>query len=79
MTAQPHLWQKVTAPISLGFRCASGQGVPHISLVFCEMWETRTLIWVVEEFGMAKAVRWSAVESHISQKTSEIWGTQRFA
>jgi hypothetical protein len=33
---------------------ASDQGVPHISLVFGEMWETRTLIWVVEEFGMAK-------------------------
>jgi hypothetical protein len=44
--------------------------------LFCEMSETRTLIWVVEEFGMAKAVRWRAVESHISQKTSEIWGTQ---
>jgi len=51
-------------------------GNPGISLVFGEMWETRILIWVVEEFGMAKAVRWSAVESHISPKTSEMWGTQ---
>jgi hypothetical protein len=29
----------------------TSQWVPHISLVFREMWETQTLIWVVEEFG----------------------------
>jgi hypothetical protein len=31
--------------------------VPHISLVFGEMWETQALIWVFEEFGMAIAVK----------------------
>jgi hypothetical protein len=50
--------------------------VPHISLVFGEMWEKQTLIWVFEEFGMAKTAKRSAVESHISPRTSEIWGTQ---
>jgi hypothetical protein len=53
--------------------CLGSRGAPYLAC-FCEMWGTRTLIWVVEEFGMAKAVRWSAVESHISPKTSEIPG-----
>jgi hypothetical protein len=46
--------------------------VPHISLVFREMWDTRTFMFLA---GREKTGRWSAVVSHISRKTSEIWGT----
>jgi len=49
-------------------------GWPHISLVFCEMWETMNL----DLFSNLKRGTWSTVVSHISQKTSEIWGTPRF-
>jgi hypothetical protein len=50
--------------------------VPHISLVFGEMWDTTKLdlkcsLWV-ESLGAI------AVVSHILRKTSEMWGTQRF-
>jgi peptidoglycan/LPS O-acetylase OafA/YrhL len=50
--------------------------VPHISLVFGEMWETQTLIWVVEEPGTAKAVkdhiRSELVSMEINDKTRNI-------
>jgi hypothetical protein len=48
--------------------------VPHISLVFCEMWDTTAFdLRVLEPTSRF----WSNfVVSHISQKTSEIWGTR---
>jgi hypothetical protein len=47
--------------------------VPHISLVFREMWDTTALDrW----FLGASHKRLRFVESHISRKTSEIWGTR---
>jgi hypothetical protein len=50
-----------------GLRSAHGsRGAPYLA-VFGEMWETQTLIWVVEESGMAKAVKWSAVESRLAR------------
>ena len=55
--------------------------VPHISLVFREMWDTTDSIASVE--GIRAAPRSSpggnsrSVTSHISRKTSEMWGTQR--
>jgi hypothetical protein len=48
-------------------------GVPHISLVFREMWDATNLglrLSNVKEFQS------SAVVSHISRKTSEMWGTR---
>ncbi len=48
--------------------------VPHISLVFGEMWDTTNLN--VRPFWSPKTPRFSAVVSHISPKTSEMWGTQ---
>jgi hypothetical protein len=48
--------------------------VPHISLVFREMWDTTNLN-VIRRLG-PKAEGWSAAVSHISRKTSEIWGTR---
>jgi HlyD family secretion protein len=48
-------------------------GVPHISLVFREMWDTAT-VDVKCPLGF-KGYGETAVESHISRKTSEIWGT----
>jgi hypothetical protein len=50
--------------------------VPHISLVFCEMWDTTVFdLRALEPIGH---VRFRFVVSHISQKTSEIWGTPSF-
>ena len=49
------------------------QRVPHISLVFREMWDTR--IPLGRAHGGAKTVDLAPVASHISGKTSEIWGT----
>ena len=48
--------------------------MPHISLVFREMWDTTNL-----DVGLLgwESCRWSAVVFHISRKTSEIWGTRR--
>jgi hypothetical protein len=42
--------------------------VPHISLVFREMWDTADSDY--------KLLRVNAVVSHISRKTSEMWGTR---
>jgi hypothetical protein len=50
------------------------QEIRGISLVFREMWDTRTLMFVCEY--SEKNSRCSSVVSHISRKTSEIWGTQ---
>jgi len=47
--------------------------VPHISLVFREMWDTTNLNLSYVGPGIRRS---RAVESHISQKTSEMWGTQ---
>ncbi len=47
--------------------------VPHISLVFREMWDTNVLCSTL--FFARGGVRLGFVESHISQNTSEIWGT----
>jgi hypothetical protein len=49
--------------------------VPHISLVFCEMWDTTVLNW--ECFRMQR-LELSFVVSHISRKTSEMWGTRPY-
>jgi hypothetical protein len=47
--------------------------VPHISLVFREMWDSTALD--LHFFSMNKR-RLRFVESHISRKTSEMWGTR---
>jgi hypothetical protein len=48
--------------------------VPHISLVFREMWGTTNLD---RNFLLGvKACGARAVVSHISRKTSEMWGTR---
>ena len=47
--------------------------VPHISLVFCEMWDSTNLTFWLRDANIGDP---AAVVSHISQKTSEIWGTQ---
>jgi hypothetical protein len=48
--------------IGEGRRPAATQGCPISPHALCEeIWETRTLIWVVEGY----AVKWSTVESHI--------------
>ena len=47
--------------------------VPHISLVFREMWDTTDLDVHCQ---LSEYCRCSAVVSHISRKTSEMWGTQ---
>ncbi len=53
--------------------------VPHISLVFREMWDTADVIAQLpagqSEFEGCQEM---AAVSHISRKTSEIWGTQYF-
>ena len=49
--------------------------MPHISLVFREMWDTTTLNR--ECILGAEALGFSPVVSHISRKTSEMWGTRR--
>ena len=46
--------------------------VPHISLVFREMWVHETIVGTFEKSGQAP---WNP---DISRKTSEMWGTQRF-
>jgi len=55
--------------------------VPHISLVFREMWDSTELdsmfLFSLLSFGISITSRRSRfAESHISRKTSEIWGTQ---
>ena len=51
--------------------------VPHISLVFCEMWDTTDLN--TASFPVSdRVMKLTAVASHISRKTSEIWGTRWF-
>jgi hypothetical protein len=52
-----------------------GCRVPHISLVFREMWDTTDLKPPV--FRPNEQVKLRAVVSHISRKTSEIWATRR--
>jgi hypothetical protein len=47
--------------------------VPHISLVFREMWDRTALDRGIPD-PPNKRLRF--VESHISRKTSEMWGTQ---
>jgi hypothetical protein len=55
------------------------QWVPHISLVFCEMWETRLSTCRLSAIiAVIRRPRVKARVSHISQKTSEIWGTHCF-
>jgi hypothetical protein len=56
--------------------------VPHISLVFREMWDSTALSAqpAGSHTGLDLAVEalgGGFTESHISQKTSEIWGTRR--
>ena len=48
--------------------------VPHISLVFCEMWDTTTV--TLQVLVLDGNFRLRFVVSQISQKTSEMWGTQ---
>jgi hypothetical protein len=48
--------------------------VPHISLVFREMWDTTALH--VQFFRVRRPRGLISVVSHISRKTSEIWGTR---
>ena len=48
--------------------------VPHISLVFREMWETADVDRQVHR--MNRELTEGAVVSHISRKTSEMWGTR---
>jgi hypothetical protein len=54
--------------------------VPHISLVFREMWDStdldRSLFLSDRAYLRNENSTWTAVESHISRKTSEIWGTR---
>jgi HlyD family secretion protein len=52
---------------------ATNRWVPHISLVFREMWDTTALHRSVLFALFAKKVKVRV--SHISRKTSEIWGT----
>jgi hypothetical protein len=49
--------------------------VPHISLVFREVWDTTALDRRIPG-PTNERVRFAV--SHISRKTSEIWGTQRW-
>src|SRR5271156_4258794 len=51
---------------------STDQRVPHISLVFREMWETRISLG---SLWRSKNCKLGAAVSHISRKTSEIWGT----
>ena len=50
----------------------SAQEIRGISLVFREMWDTTALNLAPQ------SAKESVVASHISRKTSEMWGTQRF-
>ena len=47
--------------------------MPHISLVFREMWDTTSSI---PSLCILNHCRLRAVVSHISRKTSEMWGTR---
>jgi hypothetical protein len=49
--------------------------VPHISPVVGEMWDCANLN--LKPIGLAQILRDRAAKSHISRKTSEIWGTRR--
>ena len=61
--------------VLLGFvaHLPAKKGVPHISLVFREMWDTTALNLKV--FCAIHRTSRFAV-SHISRETSEIWGTR---
>jgi len=48
--------------------------VPHISLVFREMWDTTALN--PRYSAHYQLLRSISVVSHISRKTSEMWGTR---
>ena len=48
--------------------------VPHISLVFREMWDSTALN--PQQSAHYQHLRSRAVVSHISRKTSEMWGTR---
>jgi hypothetical protein len=48
-------------------------GVPHISLVFREMWDTTAVNH--NRSAPNRHLRSKLVVSHISRKTSEMWGT----
>jgi hypothetical protein len=50
--------------------------VPHISLVFREMWDTTA--FDLRTLEPNKHIKLRFVVSHISRKTSEIWGTRGF-
>ncbi len=50
--------------------------VPHISLVFREMWDTTAFDLCASEPNRRFSLR--SVVSNISRKTSEIWGTLGF-
>jgi hypothetical protein len=56
------------------FRTCHGRRVPHISLVFREMWDTTALN---RKWFRMQRLELTFVESHISRKTSEMWGTRR--
>ena len=47
-------------------------GVPHISLVFREMWDSTALRLISVQVVKGRPT----VAPHISRKTSEIWGTR---
>jgi hypothetical protein len=50
----------------------TNERVPHISLVFREMWDTTAAIYILR---LLRDCQSRSVVSHISRKTSEIWGT----
>ena len=53
--------------------------VPHISLVFREMWDTTTLsLQLLRLDAPLDGDPLRFVVSHISRKTSEMWGTRQF-
>jgi hypothetical protein len=54
------------------FSCHESR-VPHISLVFREMWDTTKVSF---SLCVLKYFQLRAVESHISRKTTEMWGTR---
>jgi hypothetical protein len=51
-------------------------GCPHISLVFREMWDATALTHKLQFHN--EHLRSRVVVSHISRKTSEMWGTREF-
>src|SRR6202034_4923012 len=68
-TRRPFLLVATSEAVSVP---STKRGVPHISLVFREMWETAALHGFFSKAGK----RSRFVVSHISRKTSEIWGTR---